>query len=71
MRGPERSDYDALAPQTVDVVFSWADGFVWASWPGTGAAVKLGKCEAVTAMMQNFLDQCALGERMTRKADEQ
>ena len=63
------SDYDALQ-STAEVVFSWVDGFVWASWPGTDASVKLGKCGPVTAMMQNFLDQCELGERLARKAAE-
>ena len=50
------------------VVFSLAGGFVWASWPGTEASVKLGEYEAVSAMMQDFLDQNALGERMERNA---
>ena len=62
-------DYYALQ-STAEVVFSSRDGFVWASWPGTDASVKLGKCESVTAMMQNFLDQCALGERLAQKATE-
>ena len=57
-----------LEKSWASVVFSLAGGFVWASWPGTEAAVKLGECAAVSAMMQDFLDQNALGERMERNA---
>lgn len=64
------SNSNPHAHPSLAVVFSLHDGFVWASWPGTEASVKLGRCEPVTAMMQDFLDQCALGERLARKADE-
>ena len=71
MPGPiDRSNYNPLTHPFIAVVFSCRDGFVWASWPGTEASVKLGRCEPVTAMMQDFLDQCALGERLARKAAE-
>jgi len=53
-----------------DVVFSLDGGFVWASWPGTEASIKLGKYEPVSAMMQDFLDQNALGEHLARNAGE-
>lgn len=45
-------------------VFSLVDGFVWASWPGTVFKVRMGTYEIVTAMMGDFLAQCALGERL-------
>jgi len=32
------------------IVFSLRDGFVWASWPGTTATVKLGRHEMVAGM---------------------
>lgn len=47
------------------IVFSLADGYVWASFPGAVASVRLGTCEAVTTMMGDFLAQCALGERLS------
>ncbi len=47
-----------------DLIFSLVDGFVWASWPGTTASVKLGNQESVTAVMRDFLAQCELGERL-------
>jgi hypothetical protein len=52
---------------TAEVIFSLSEGFVWVSWPGSDASVKLGRCQPVTEMMQDFLDQCALGERLARK----
>jgi hypothetical protein len=49
-----------------EIVLSAIDGYVWASWPGTSAAVRLGRFEAVLAMMQEFVDQSALGENLSR-----
>ena len=46
------------------LVFSLDDGFVWASWPGTTASVRLGHHEAVTAVMHDFLSQCELAKRL-------
>jgi len=43
-----------------DVIFSLADGYVWVSWPGTVALVKLGAQEPVRSMMRDFLAQCEL-----------
>ena len=44
---------------------------MWASWPDTNAAVKLGRHDVVAAMMEDFLAQDALGQRLkgTYKAD--
>ena len=48
-----------------DVIFSLVDGYVWASWPGASATVKLGTYFEVSTMMRDFLAQSALGERLT------
>jgi hypothetical protein len=48
-----------------DLIFSLTEGYVWASWPGTVASVKLGSRAAVTAVMRDFLAQCELGDRLT------
>ena len=50
-------------PET-QVIFSLEDGFVWASFPGTEGAIKLGNSNAVTAMMEDFLAQYAIGKRL-------
>ena len=49
-----------------EVIFSLRDGFVWASWPGTNAAARLGRYELVSAMMRDFLVQDDLGRRLER-----
>ena len=49
------------------LVFSLEDGFVWASWPGAVGSVRLGHYSAVTPVMQDFLDQSELGERLAKK----
>ena len=46
------------------VIFSFVDGFVWASWPGAVSRVRVGGYEIVTAAMREFLAQCELGERL-------
>jgi hypothetical protein len=48
------------------IVFSSRDGFVWASWPETEAAVRLGRHHMVAAMMNDFLAQDALGKRLNK-----
>ena len=48
------------------IIFSLRDGYVWASWPETEAAVRLGRHDLVAAMMTDFLAQDALGERLTK-----
>ncbi len=66
MRGPENpSDRHGIGHAKEDLILSLVDGFVWASWPGTIASVKLGDEAAVTAVMRDFLVQCELGERLT------
>ena len=49
-----------------EIVFSAADGFVWASWPGTLATVNLGRYDAVLAMMQDFVGQSAVAKSLLR-----
>ena len=59
---------DARLPHDPEIIFSLADGFVSASWPGSTTRVVLGSYEGVKVMMQDFLDQSALGERLTKRA---
>jgi hypothetical protein len=62
-RASQTDSYD-MGDATTAIIFSFADGFVWASWPGTAAKVRLGRHENVTAMMRDFLAQSELGERL-------
>jgi|SRR4029453_2783002 hypothetical protein len=50
-----------------DLIFSSREGFVWASWPETEVAVRLGRHEVVAEMMRDFLAQDALGKRLTQR----
>jgi hypothetical protein len=65
MNRPARltDDYAPTEPNG-DVIFSFVDGFVWASWPGGVSMVRVGRYETVIASMQDFLAQCELGERL-------
>jgi hypothetical protein len=47
-----------------DVIFSYIDGYVWMSWAGAVATVRVGQYQAATAGMRDFLAQCELGERL-------
>jgi len=47
-----------------EIIFSLRDGFVWASWPDTNATVRLGRHGMVAAMMEDFLAQDAIGQRL-------
>ena len=49
------------------IIFSSLNGFVWASWPETEAAVRLGRHGMVANMMRDFLAQEAVGERLTMR----
>ena len=53
-----------------EVIFSFVDGFVWASWPGAVSMVRVGRYETVTASMRDFLAQCELGERLANGASK-
>ncbi len=54
-------------PNPDAIVFSLADGVVWASWLEKTGWVELGPYNDVTEMMRNFLAQCELGERMAAR----
>jgi hypothetical protein len=47
-----------------DVIFSYVDGFVWATWPGAVSMVRIGRYETVLAAMHDFLAQSEIGERL-------
>jgi hypothetical protein len=49
------------------VVFSLEDGQAWASWYGSGPAIRLGPQEEVTEMMQDFIAQVELGKRLAAR----
>ena len=46
------------------VIFSFVDGYVWASWPGSDSIVRMGRYDIVIASMQDFLAQDELAERL-------
>ena len=55
---------DVWEDEKGEVIFSFVNGFVWASWPGAAAIVRIGGYEATTTAMRDFLAQCELGERL-------
>jgi len=62
--------YSPGAPAAIpeeEIIFSLKDDFVWASWPDTHAAVRLGRHDVVAAMMEDFLAQDALGRQLTSR----
>ncbi len=61
-RSMSRSD-DWRDPDS-DVIFSFLDGFVWASWPGAASMIRMGRYDAAIAAMRDFLAQCELGDRL-------
>lgn len=60
------NDYD-FKP-SANVIFSFVDGFVWASWPGSVSMVRVGGYEAVKSAMLDFLAQCEVAERLEKTA---
>jgi hypothetical protein len=54
-----------------EVIFSFIDGFVWASWPGAVSMVRIGRYEAVLAAMHDFVAQCELGDRLLNRTARQ
>ena len=50
-----------------EIIFSLMDDYVWASWPDSNATVRLGRHDMVAAMMQDFLAQDALGQRLAMR----
>ena len=54
--------------ETADgIIFSLEKGEVWASWHGNGPPLRLGSKSRVGAMMEDYLAQVELGERLNRK----
>lgn len=49
------------------IIFSLEKGKVWASWRGYSPSICLGSRERVGAMMEDFLAQAALGDRLLGK----
>jgi hypothetical protein len=57
---------DGGHPSNDDILFSFIDGHVWLSWPGSVGAVRVGAYEKAVAAMQEFLAQSDLGERLVK-----
>ena len=57
-------DTEKLGRPEQEVIFSLIDDHVYVSWPGTAASLKLGTHQAVSAMMEDFLAQNAVGRRL-------
>ena len=51
------------------IIFSLERGEVWASWHGHGPPMRLGSKKRVGAMMEDYLAQVKVGERLTGKSD--
>ena len=50
------------------VIFSLEKGRVWASWYGQDSPICLGSQKRVGAMMEDYLAQVEIGERLTRRS---
>ena len=63
--GPQvLSDRRRFDRRKEDLVFSSSNGFVFVSWPGTCASVKLGTNQAVSEVMRNFLATNEIAKRL-------
>jgi len=51
----------------VGIIFSSQGGYVWASWQEAEVSIRLGRHEMVASMMKDFLEQDALGERLSMR----
>jgi hypothetical protein len=68
MTGPSVSTlHGQSCDAELEIIFSSLDGYVWASWQETDVAVRLGRHDMVAAMMQDFLAQDALGQRLAMR----
>jgi hypothetical protein len=65
-RREDLSADDAGLHELPEIIFSLDNGVVWASRPGL-TPIELGEYEVVKMMMQDFLDQSALGERLSSR----
>ena len=57
-------DTEKLGKPEKEIIFSLIEGHVYVSWPGTVGSLKLGTHQAVSAMMEDFLEQNALSQRL-------
>ena len=65
---------DCLAPDASDeisrrIIFSEKKGEAWAHWYAERPAVKLGPHKEVAEMMEDYIAQVRLGERLTGKSE--
>ena len=63
---------DCLAPHASDeirIIFSEKKGEAWAHWYAERPPVKLGPHKEVAEMMEDYVAQVRLGERLTGKSD--
>ena len=64
---------DCLAPDASDemsrIIFSEKKGEAWAHWYAERPAVKLGPHKEVAEMMEDYIAQVRLGERLTSKSE--
>lgn len=65
-----QSDEVPHRPET-ELILSLEADYVVASWPDTGASVRLGTYETVMAVMADFLLQCAVADDLKRLVNEQ
>lgn len=68
---PRQMQNDTPKPVEPDIpsggiVFSLESGEAWASWYGQGSPVRLGPQAEVAEMMEDFLAQLEVGERLAR-----
>jgi len=55
-----------FAEPTSGIIFSLEAGQAWASWSGAGTPLRLGPQEEVAEMMEDFLAQIEVAERLAR-----
>jgi len=61
--------HDLVGPTANDgVIFSLKDGQAWASWPTAGFHLRLGPQDHVRWMMNDFIAQVELSERLAKAA---
>ena len=65
INAPSRADDEPVE----GVIFSLERGQVWASWHGSGPPVRLGSKKRVGVMMEDYLAQVKVGDRLTGESD--
>jgi hypothetical protein len=64
---PKKTFCSAPDNEPAGIVFSLEKGQPWVSWYGEKCPVRLGPQGEVADMMQDFLAQLEVGERLTRR----